>query len=406
MLNLVWKVAVTGAVDCNLSDAYSECSDTSYMSAFDNAPLSVQYDLSNGSPIDREMFTVVHYNINSITAEGRLDRLTEVCNTLNISVLLLTESKLDSTVPSNIISIPGYHTPIRHDRPINGRHGGGCVMYISDKLMFKHQTHKQSEYYEHLWVDIMAGNRTIAVNCLYRPPNESAESHQSFCTAAEDILTQLSNYEADAKIISGDLNLGNCFCVDPVLPFKPLDNAASQLFSSFGFSQLIDSPTRVTENTVSLIDLVFVQSLELVQEYGILPQIADHDGTLLCLNVKQKYKKCSNKIVYDYKNADIDAMVKYVKEINFDTSVFKYPVSEQAEKFTDVLKQVFETFVPKKTIFIRPNSIPWCNTYTRLLLRKKNRNYKIFKVASLKYNNALNNIETNHATITQLLITH
>ena len=78
-------------------------------------------------------------------------------------------------------------------------------------------------------------------------------------TSVEQISSQFFSYEADAKIISSDLNYGNCYSVDPVLPFKPLDNAASQLFSSFGFKQLIDVLTQVTTNTMSLIDLVYVQ---------------------------------------------------------------------------------------------------------------------------------------------------
>ena len=74
-------------------------------------------------------------------------------------------------------------------------------MYVSEALIFPHQILKQSLHYEHLWVEIITGNRTIAVHCLHRPPDESAENHSIFLTTAEHILNQLSDYEADAKII-------------------------------------------------------------------------------------------------------------------------------------------------------------------------------------------------------------
>ena len=228
------------------------------MSALDSTPQSVQYDYCNGSPIDTDKLSVVQYNINSITAEGRLETLSEVCKALNVSVLIITESKLDDTIPSNILKIPGYHIPVRHDRPVGGRHGGGTLMYISEKLTFKHHLSKQSQHYEHLWVDILSENRTVAISCLYRPPVETADSHDLFLSTSNDILNQMSTHEADIKIISGDLNWGNCFCLEPVLPFKPLDNAASQLFSSFGYTQLLDIPTRVTDNTTSLLDLSLI----------------------------------------------------------------------------------------------------------------------------------------------------
>ena len=148
--------------ESDVSDLFSEVSDVSYQSDLDNMPISFNYDLDNGSPIEREKFKIVHFNINSLTAEGRLETLTELCKTLNIHILILTESKLDQTIPNNNIEIAGYHEPIRHDREINGRHGGGCIMYISETLSYKHKINKQSEHFEHIWVDIKAENKTIS----------------------------------------------------------------------------------------------------------------------------------------------------------------------------------------------------------------------------------------------------
>ena len=51
---------------------------------------------------------------------------------------------------------------------------------------------------------------------------------------------------------------------------------------------LIDIPTRVSRRTLPLIDLVFVDSHDLVEEYGILPEIADHAGVLLRKEKDQK----------------------------------------------------------------------------------------------------------------------
>ena len=63
-----------------------------------------------------------------------------------------------------------------------------------------------------------------------------------------------------------------------VLNNKPLDALAPDIFSSFGFKQLIDIPTRTTGDTISLIDLFFVDKTEDIVCHGTLPRIADHDG--------------------------------------------------------------------------------------------------------------------------------
>ena len=84
--------------DEGLSDCSSECSDTSRISDFDDQCKSFNFDLSNGSPIDTNNFNIVHYNINSILAPGRLEQLTDNCRVLNIGVLIITESKLDEMI--------------------------------------------------------------------------------------------------------------------------------------------------------------------------------------------------------------------------------------------------------------------------------------------------------------------
>ena len=53
--------------------------------------------------------------------------------------------------------------------------------------------------------------------------------------------------------------------------------------------------------------------MDLIEEFGTLPQIADHDGTVLSLKIKQKLKAQTQKTIYDYKSADIDGLNKFIK---------------------------------------------------------------------------------------------
>ena len=71
--------------------------------------------------------------------------------------------------------------------------------------------------------------------------------------------------------------------------------------------------------------------------------------------------------------------------------------------FEEILIGAFSKFVPCKTIFIRPNDQPWSNTYTRLLLRKKNRNYSLYKRINTEYNILCNKNETRPEIITRYL---
>ena len=171
MFNQVRLPLLVGTADEDISDLLSECSDVSYISDFEDECNSLNIDISNGPPIDTENFNIVHYNINSILAPDRIEQLTDICQTLKINVLILSESKIDQTIPNSLINIPGYHEPLRHDRLVNGRHGGGVLMYISESLAFQHRTEFQVNNYEHIWADVRINGKIFAINGLYRPPN-------------------------------------------------------------------------------------------------------------------------------------------------------------------------------------------------------------------------------------------
>ena len=362
--------------DDSLSDV-SVC-----LSEPDENPQSIYLDISNGSTINRDDFTITHYNINSITAEGRLEEVTIVASALNVDVLVCTESKLCQTIPCNILHITGYHEPLRHDR---NRHGGGCIIYISNRLTFKHKIELQSKMYEHLWVDVRVNDKLYVINAFYRPPIETADSHSEFLEEAEAILSKLSNYNADNKIIASDLNFGNTYCKYPILAPKPLDRSAPDLFSSFGCSQLIDIPTRVTRDTTSLVDLIYVFNTDNIQSHGTLPRIADHDGIFVSFHCVKNKSKNITKTILDFKNVDELGLINYIKNYDFQSAVFSNPITEQAAIFTNILAEAVSKFVPTKQVIIKPSDQPWVNSYTRLLLRKKNRNYQFFK----KVNNQL-----------------
>ena len=108
-------------------------------------------------------------------------------------------------------------------------------MYIAENLAFQHKPDLQSENFEHIWVDVRVDGNILAIDAFYRPPKESQADHQIFMDTAEDILYKLSNYSsANYKVISSDLNFGNCYCKYPILNPKPLESVAPDLFSSYG----------------------------------------------------------------------------------------------------------------------------------------------------------------------------
>ena len=288
----------------------------------------------------------------------------ETCNLLKNSVLIITESKLDETITTNRILLPGFHEPVRRDRIIDGKstRSGGCLIYVNELLPFEQKVNLQELMFEHIWVDIKINNIKLSINCLYRPPNHTADDHESFLLTSQNILQKLDNYQADYKIISSDLNFGNIYCKSPILTPKPLDNTAPDLFAEYGYTQLIDIPTRITNNTISLIDLFFIQSDELIICHGTLPMIADHAGTFASLDINRQQTKQKTKTIIDYNSIDIKGLEDFIKNYDFQTNVFTASEEQQTQLYTDILHEAFNKFVPTKQVQIRTAAPPWCST--------------------------------------------
>ena len=62
---------------------------------------------------------------------------------------------------------------------------------------------------------------------------------------------------------------------------------------------------------------MFVQNEDLVTQFGTLPKIADHDGILVCLDAKREKITNKTKTIFDYKNANTEGLITFIKNYNF-----------------------------------------------------------------------------------------
>ena len=72
-----------------------------------------------------------HLNINSL--RNKFDALTQQIIG-NVDILMLSETKLDSSFPEGQFLIPGYCAPYRKDRTC---HGGGLMLFVREDIPSK-----------------------------------------------------------------------------------------------------------------------------------------------------------------------------------------------------------------------------------------------------------------------------
>ena len=79
---------------------------------------------------------------------------------------MISETKLDSTLPSNQFTIEGYAAPIRFDR--NGR-GGGIILYIREDIPARLLKTSLPKDFEGFFVELNLRKKKILMGCSYNP---------------------------------------------------------------------------------------------------------------------------------------------------------------------------------------------------------------------------------------------
>ena len=170
-------------------------------------------------------------------------------------VFAVSENWLDSSILDSKVSVSGY-TLVRNDR--KARQDGGTAIYVKDGIPFKHRVDLSSEGFETLWIEIARPMcKKQFVCCLYRPQDCSADS------LLEDLNNSVERIPHEAELtILGDFNIdvaakkgsSNFYLKRKLFNFADLHS----------LKQLIISPTRITESSGTIIDLIFVNNHRIV----------------------------------------------------------------------------------------------------------------------------------------------
>ena len=109
-------------------------------------------------------------NINSIS--NKFDQL-KLFARGKVDILIVTETKLDSTFPTSQFVIDGYSEPYRFDR---NRNGGGVLIYIREDIPSKLLAdHKLTQDIEGIFVELNLRKKKWLLFGSYHPPSQSDE---------------------------------------------------------------------------------------------------------------------------------------------------------------------------------------------------------------------------------------
>ena len=154
----------------------------------------------------------------------------------SIDITTINKTKLDDTIKSCEVHIPGYEF-IRRDR---NRQGGGLSFYIKTSINFVVCSNLNVPNLENLCIEIRKPNsKPFLIAAWYRPPCSSLDLFLYY----KSFLTKVDSLGLEYYLL-GDLN-----CNLATFQYDSNTRRLCEISDLFGLQQLITEPTCITETS-------------------------------------------------------------------------------------------------------------------------------------------------------------
>ena len=317
---------------------------------------------------------LIHLNFNSLLPN--IDELRYIAKRTNSAVIVISESKLDSTVLDPEIHIENYEIP-RFDRK---RHGGDVACYIRSDISYKLNSFLPNEI-ENITFDILMPHTTpITIGIIYGPPNVS-----KFLDIFEENLPKVNSSYREIYFL-GDFNINLFEFGKYVLDESSSNNKNLDSFTKkyheyctlFGLKQLIKCPTRATCNSSSILDHVLASFPDRVSISGVIDVgISDHQ-LIYCTRKTARIKSyCHKQITFrSLKNYSPEVYEEVLRKLSFPSYEIFNDIDKAYENFFQKVMAVIDSRAPSENKRIKGTSQDWSDAQ---IIEKTNERDKLFK---------------------------
>ena len=221
-----------------------------------------------------------YLNINNV--RNKIDDIPTILNNSgkHFHIFCFAESRLSSNITDSEMQVAGYNV---HRLDPAGPRTTGLLVYIASPLNCMRLNNIERHGVESIWLKVNIKNsKPFLIGFVYRNPSECIDWQERFNSMMDEV--SMMNCEV---IVFGDFNID-------LLKHKP---KWKQTYTMHGLEQLIDRPTRVTEQTETLIDHIYVTTKQYITEVCV-PEYGISDHYPICLtwlNKRSKIPKIGHK---------------------------------------------------------------------------------------------------------------
>ena len=323
-------------------------------------------------------FKIIHVNIRSLPAHG--DEFVAYLDTLklNFDCICFSETWLN---PDRHVDdlFPNYMA--FHSMREPGSRGGGTSIYLSNRYVAAHmpEISCNMEHIECVFIKIKFPQSTLVIGSCYRKPIS--------CNATafiDDISRKISTLDTNhKKILCGDWNFD--------LLSVNTDSTTSEFLDtmlSLGLVHTISKPTRITNDSATLIDNIFISN-DLRFSSGVLPyQLSDHFPIFALIHDIIAEENSIDEIKYRLINdTTLDNLAASLLNYSFDDILNSQDIDFCIERLHNIILTEFYANCPviTKRINKRDRSKPWINGRLKCLIRNREKSYQQYRQNLIRF---------------------
>jgi len=319
-------------------------------------------------------FSIININIRSLSKN--FDKLKECLKALehDFTIIGLSETHLKDK-PHDYYQLNGYK--MEYTNRI-GREKGGVCLYISEKVKYKlrNDLNRANANFESCFIEIEIPNKKNAlVGVIYR-----AHTAIEYFVQDVDSIFQIINKENKVSYVMGDFNID--LLKDD--SHSPTHNYLDFIYS-MSLIPTIYKPTRITENTATLIDNILTNANNPVESAILVTNISDHLPTILVsdLSCEMPDDKQTSRQKHIYKrkytNDNVEYFKQELKKVKWNDIFVDSNVNSDYDIFVQKFNELLDKCIPLRKCTPNNKRDPRSPWITKCILKSINTKNKLYK---------------------------
>ena len=301
---------------------------------------------------------VAHINVCSL--RNKIDQISHILCDLNLDILGLSETRLNSEITDDELYIDGYIF-IRNDRITDS--GGGVGIFVKCDVPFSKCDKLCSSELEHIWLEVKQSKQSILICMLYRPPSAKV--------CCRDILS--NNIEKALSINQNVVIMGDFNC-DMLNTDDYSNNWVTDMCTLFHLNQLILNPTRITPSSCTLIDLILTSVSEFHQNTKVIPVTLSDHYLIYTTITNFRRKQIINNVIKcrSFSKFDNISFLRSIDKFLSSYNISSYGSVETAwEKWKINFINICDKHAPLRMFRVKQNCKPWVNNEVVTLMKRR-----------------------------------